>query len=45
MRERVEMVGGSFCVESTPGHGTTVQVTMPSAKSRGGGGNADKKAR
>jgi PAS domain S-box-containing protein len=36
MRERVEMVGGTFCVESTPGHGTTVQVTMPSAKSRGG---------
>jgi PAS domain S-box-containing protein len=44
MRERVEMVGGSFCVESTPGHGTTVQVEMPSAKFRGGG-NADKKAR
>ena len=31
MRERVEMVGGTFCVESTPGHGTTVQVAMPSA--------------
>ena len=37
MRERVEMVGGTFRVESTPGHGTTVQVTMPSAKFRGGG--------
>ena len=36
MRERVEMVGGTFRVESTPGHGTTVQVAMPSVRSRGG---------
>jgi len=28
-------VGGTFCVESTPGHGTTVQVEMPSPKSGG----------
>jgi signal transduction histidine kinase len=31
MRERVEMVGGTFCVESAPGHGTTVQVEIPFA--------------
>jgi PAS domain S-box-containing protein len=29
MRERVEMVGGTFCVESAPGQGTTVQVEIP----------------
>jgi signal transduction histidine kinase len=29
MRERVEMVGGTFCVESAPGHGTTVRVEIP----------------
>ena len=29
MRERVEMVGGTFCVESVPGGPTTVQVSMP----------------
>jgi signal transduction histidine kinase len=29
MRERVEMVGGTFCIESTPGHGTTVRVDVP----------------
>jgi PAS domain S-box-containing protein len=31
MRERVEMVGGTFCVESAPGHGTTIQVKIPFA--------------
>jgi len=31
MRERVEMVGGAFCVESAPGQGTTVRVEMPLA--------------
>jgi signal transduction histidine kinase len=31
MRERVEMVGGTFCVESAPGKGTTVRVEIPSA--------------
>jgi len=30
MRERVEMVGGTFCVESAPGHGTTIRVEIPS---------------
>jgi hypothetical protein len=29
MRERVEMVGGTFCVESTPGNGTTIRVEIP----------------
>jgi two-component system sensor histidine kinase DegS len=32
MRERVEMVGGTFCVESATGQGTTVQVEIPSSK-------------
>jgi signal transduction histidine kinase len=34
MRERVEMVGGTFCVESEPGKGTTVRVEIPFAKTR-----------
>jgi signal transduction histidine kinase len=29
MRERIEMVGGTFCIESAPGHGTTVRVDIP----------------
>ena len=29
MRERVEMVGGDFAVESTPGQGTTIRVHIP----------------
>ncbi len=28
MRERVEMVGGNFCVESSPGKGTEIQVVI-----------------
>ena len=36
MRERVEMVGGIFCVESAPGQGTTIRVEIPSAKVRKG---------
>ena len=31
MRERLEMVGGKFSIESTPGHGTTVTARIPSA--------------
>lgn len=39
MRERLEMVGGKFFVESSPGKGTTVQAQVPPGKSvRGGGG-------
>ena len=29
MRERVEMVGGTFCVESAPGQHTTIRVEIP----------------
>ena len=29
MRERVEMVGGSFAVESAPGQGTTIRAQIP----------------
>jgi len=29
MRERVEMVGGTFEVISKPGHGTTVSAQIP----------------
>ncbi len=29
MRERVEMVGGTFCVESAPGQPTTIRVEIP----------------
>jgi signal transduction histidine kinase len=29
MRERVEMVGGTFSVESAPGSGTTISATIP----------------
>jgi len=32
MRERVEMVGGTFCIESNPGQGTTVEVEIPYAQ-------------
>jgi PAS domain S-box-containing protein len=29
MRERVEMVGGTFCIESAPGQGTTITAQIP----------------
>lgn len=29
MRERVEMLGGHFCVESAPGRATTIRVDIP----------------
>ncbi len=29
MKERVEMVGGSLAIESSPGHGTTVRAEIP----------------
>jgi signal transduction histidine kinase len=32
MRERVEMVGGRFSIESSPGRGTTVRVDIPLEK-------------
>ena len=34
MRERVEMVGGRFTIESTPGHGTTIQAQIPLGNGR-----------
>ena len=37
MRERMEMIGGTFDVKSTPGEGTTIQVEMPFSKIAGGG--------
>jgi signal transduction histidine kinase len=33
MRERVEMVGGTFTVESAPGHGTTISALIPFKRS------------
>lgn len=36
MRERAEMVGGSFSVESEPGRGTTIFAEIPSHDSRRG---------
>ncbi len=37
MRERLEMVGGSFDVESAPGKGTTIIAQIRSGNGRGGG--------
>jgi signal transduction histidine kinase len=34
MRERLEMVGGSFSLESAPGKGTTVRAQIPLANCR-----------
>jgi PAS domain S-box-containing protein len=36
MRERVEMVGGSFSIESAPGKGTRVRARVPTADGRSG---------
>jgi signal transduction histidine kinase len=38
MRERVEMVGGSFAVESAPGQGTTIRAQIPVANGNGNRG-------
>jgi signal transduction histidine kinase len=35
MRERVEMVGGSLSVESTPGRGTTIRAKIPVTNGKG----------
>jgi len=37
MRERLEMVGGNFKVESAPSQGTTIEAQIPFGKVRGGG--------
>jgi two-component system, NarL family, sensor histidine kinase DegS len=34
MRERLEMVGGEFAVESVTGHGTTIKAQIPLGKGR-----------
>jgi signal transduction histidine kinase len=34
MRERIEMIGGTFYVESTPGEGATIRVEIPAASDR-----------
>ncbi|MFM2167322.1 MAG: hypothetical protein RIS79_1693, partial [Verrucomicrobiota bacterium] len=31
MRERVEMIGGTFCIESSPGHSTSIRVEIPTS--------------
>ena len=31
MKERIEMIGGSFCIESAPGKNTTIRVEVPPA--------------
>ena len=36
MRERLEMVGGRFGVESAPGKGTTIEAFVPGGKTTGG---------
>ncbi len=32
MRERVEMIGGTFCIASVPGASTTIRVEIPNGK-------------
>jgi signal transduction histidine kinase len=34
MRERAEMIGGTFCVDSAPGKTTTVRIEIPKDKTR-----------
>lgn len=34
MRERMEMIGGTFCIESAPGKPTTIRVELPAEKGR-----------
>jgi len=43
MRERLEMVGGSFGIESSPGKGTTVTARVPFGKKSAGGGESQVK--
>ena len=41
MRERLEMVGGNFDVESAPGKGTTITAQIPIRQSSRGGKPTD----
>lgn len=38
MRERIEMIGGTFCIESSLGKGTTIRVEIPSGASSAAAG-------
>jgi signal transduction histidine kinase len=40
MRERVEMVGGTFAIQSAPDKGTTLSAQIPYDNGRGGAQNA-----
>ena len=40
MRERLTLVGGNFSVESIPGRGTTVYVSLPSVAGQFGVGTS-----
>jgi len=37
MRERLEMIGGTFAIASLPGKGTSIQAQIPLGKARSGG--------
>jgi two-component system sensor histidine kinase DegS len=45
MRERLEMVGGRFGVESAPGKGTIIEAFIPSVKGTARDGGRGKSAR
>jgi signal transduction histidine kinase len=40
MRERIEGLGGSIVIRSSPGQGTRIEATIPRRNGRGGGGEA-----
>ena len=42
MRERLEMVGGRFGVESAPGKGTTITAFVPAGKGVAKNGNGSR---
>ena len=44
MRERLEMVGGTFVIESSPGKGTTIIAQIPLRKAARGGGGGENRA-
>jgi signal transduction histidine kinase len=44
MKERLEMVGGQFTIQSVSGHGTTVTAEIPLGKARAGTKNLEGKA-
>ncbi len=44
MEERAHLIGGRFSIESRPGHGTTVQVTLPLEEVSKRGEEADEQA-